>query len=1005
MNKIAEVISEGIKEGRWIDIVYNNKKDEETRFWFAITDINFKEKKLKGDMYNIVKSFKSKSVKIRFEGIIDANILFFSNYDVPLELIEKLEKDKGKYSSWLNFHRFDCNILNYYKEANYLDNDPFQKSYCLISGIHLDSFKNNKKIALSEKQEKELISNVYHNDVLNLSKKELIISRLSISNYNKKYVICYNNLTYNPKNKILKIDPRILFNQTFLIDGKKHSLSRYVDGDVEGFIKYYSEKTRKECEEIIKSNLKNGEILDSMPDIMILERDIPINLSDTYKIIEEQYDNGTLSSPLKAFFGDYIRNSNRTKEPSIFIYDDRINIDQMRVIYNSLKQPITYVQGPPGTGKTQTLLNVLLSSFMNDKTVLVCSSNNIPVDGIKEKLTFKYKDEDVLFPFLRLGNKEEVIKSTKKIYELFLFETDLEPDDVKIAKIKDFNDSMNESLGERLKKYEKKLENTEKIKMCQNIVQEFHENKNLYFIKLCNEIEKWERENDELGSLDDDSILDLFFNTVSRNKRMYSYLYFKSLYYINKLKMPRFKELIDICSNNDDETRAKEFNNWVSQDENIKLLTSVFPIILTTNISSAKLGTPYHKFDIVIMDEAGQCNVAHSLLSISRASNLLLVGDTNQLKPVIVLEDSTNEELMKKYKVDKSYNYKDNSILSVMKEHDKISKSILLSYHYRCGKKIIKFSNARYYNDKLRIEKIKDTGNLKLLDVKNNISSNKRNVNIQECLDIIDYIKRNNVKDAMIITPFVNQQEKMNELLKQNNITDVTCGTIHSLQGSEKNTIILSTSISPKTSKETFNWLKNNAELINVGTTRAKENLVIAADCEVLEKLSDKTDDLYALVDYVGKNGETKVCKSLATQIEIGKSNNSQFEKYFDKTLSHFCSTQKDLKAKSNVAFSEIFKEDPILSELQMEFDFVLYEKPKSKYIPKIVIEINGGEHFGDYKREYNDERKREFCKQKGIEFISIPNSFAKSYETIKEILLSILKKDYKGRYAYFYRR
>ncbi len=414
MNKIAEVISEGIKEGRWIDIVYNNKKDEETRFWFAITDINFKGKILFGRMYNISKEEKVKDGTLLFDRIKDANIIFFSSYDVPLEIIEKLEKDKGKYSSWLNFHRFDCNILNYYKEANYLDNDPFQKSYCLISGIHLDSFKNNKKIALSEKQEEELIKKVYNNEISNLSKKELVISCLAISNNNKKYVICYHNLTYNPDNRILKMDARILFNQTFLIDGKKHSLSRYVDGDVEWFIKYYSEKTRKECEEIIKSNLKNGEILDSMPDIMILERDIPINLLDTYKIIEEQYDNGTLSYPLKAFFGDYIRNVNRTKEPSIFIYDDRINIDQMRVIYNSLKQPITYVQGPPGTGKTQTLLNVLLSSFMNDKTVLVCSSNNIPVDGIKEKLTFKYKDEDVLFPFLRLGNKDEVIKSTKK---------------------------------------------------------------------------------------------------------------------------------------------------------------------------------------------------------------------------------------------------------------------------------------------------------------------------------------------------------------------------------------------------------------------------------------------------------------------------------------------------------------------------------------------------------------------------------------------------------------
>ena len=50
--------------------------------------------------------------------------------------------------------------------------------------------------------------------------------------------------------------------------------------------------------------------------------------------------------------------------------------------------------GPPGTGKTQTILNVILSAFFNERSVLVCSSNNKPVDGITDKLDFKYNNEN-----------------------------------------------------------------------------------------------------------------------------------------------------------------------------------------------------------------------------------------------------------------------------------------------------------------------------------------------------------------------------------------------------------------------------------------------------------------------------------------------------------------------------------------------------------------------------------------------------------------------------------
>lgn len=80
-----------------------------------------------------------------------------------------------------------------------------------------------------------------------------------------------------------------------------------------------------------------------------------------------------------------------------------------------------------------------------------------------------------------------------------------------------------------------------------------------------------------------------------------------------------------------------------------------------------------------------------------------------------------------------------------------------------------------------------------------------KNQNIDECIGIIDYIKRNDVKDAAIITPFKNQQELLNNFLEKEHIEDVSCGTVHSLQGAEKDIIIFSTSISPKHQNEHLN--------------------------------------------------------------------------------------------------------------------------------------------------------------------------------------------------------
>jgi hypothetical protein len=324
-----------------------------------------------------------------------------------------------------------------------------------------------------------------------------------------------------------------------------------------------------------------------------------------------------------------------------------------------------------------------------------------------------------------------------------------------------------------------------------------------------------------------------------------------------------------------------------------------------------------------------------------------------------------------------------------MRQNDPISKDIMLSYHYRCGRKIIDFSNKRFYDNKLNLEYLSEEGNLSLLEVKN-INSKLRNQNFEEAHAIVEYIKRNNIHDAAIITPFINQQLLINQMLKNNNIHDIKCGTIHSVQGAEKDTIIISSSISPKTSEKTFEWLKNNSEITNVAVTRAKKNLIVVADTEALDHLSkNKDDDLYTLVNYIKSNGNIEIEPNEAKTIQIGYSNGSLNEDIFYKTISHFCSIHNYFQVKRNVKLSNLFFNDPILKHSKFEFDIVLYSIENNRMIPRIAIELQGGEHFGDFNRERCDARKSEICKEKNIKLIEIPNSYIKSYQTVKQLILS----------------
>jgi len=987
---IGENISKAIKESKWLSVAYINQNNFRTLFWMAVLDINITSKEFLVSIFKYNKESNYDTIRgyVKFDSIVFAEVLEYTSYDRPDMLITKIE-DNIENLKWLKYDHFSYNILNYYMDCSRLDCDPVQKNYTPIPGIDIFILRRNSSYPLTDQQIKTLINDVFLKDMKKIENKDytLVINKLSIDKGDKKYVVCYYELLFDPQQRSLVIDNELHTNSGFMVEGRRNSIQNYINMDVEEFETNFEAK-QKEFINIIAENLWHGEYINSRPEIMLLEREFEANLYPTFTVIEEKYKHKQLPVPLKSFFGNISKrkNCNNRNEPALVIYDERINVNQMHVLYSSLKYPVTFVKGPPGTGKTQTILNIIMSAFYNNKTMLVCSSNNKPVDSLLEKLKFTYNGYEIPFPYIRLGNNANLGEATKRIKELYEMSTAYDNnlnETLENLKLEDIE--RHKRLIELLKVQEQRIEIQTSIECNENLIRWFGEETSTLINRIRQETQKLRMKLNELPEITNDDLLGLYV-PFKENNLSSRYFYYRSLRFINELKKPRYQELIDICSISKEKPRILEFNRWCSFDDNINKLTKVFPIIFSTNISTAKLGSPRFMFDMVVMDEAGQCNVATSLIPITKARSLVLIGDPNQLKPVIVLDEASNHLLMEKYHVSENFNYKKHSILDVMLNNDNISKYIMLRYHYRCGRKIINFSNQRYYSNNLDLSYVRDDGDIEMINVKNEQKNKKKNESIDEAEAIVKYIKRNNIKDASIVTPFVNQQKLLSKLFAKEKINGIHCGTIHSLQGAEKDTIIFSLAISEKTRKRTYDWINENPELINVAVTRAKKKLIIAGDNDAVRTLSSNTDDISNLIRYSKSNGRIFVPPNESNRNETGSSSNrSEEEKEFYITISHFCSCHRNFKARRKVRFSSIvnLRDDESMATMNFEFDIVLYSIIGNRDIPEIAFEIDDSERIG--RRQTN--RIKEICENNHIELRTIKNSFVKDYENIMDFL------------------
>lgn len=1003
MDTITRDIFKAIHEGKWLSIEYKNKEEKVTKYWVGINNVHPKGRFLSVEGLHLSKCILGDFPRIYIDSILSSSVVEGSYHPINHQLVEDIRINPHKYQE-LFHHSANMKILNYLADCNRMDTTPYKSQYALVEGLDEDCVESGS-YRLSDEQYGDLIYQFQRREAPEKQKKrkrtrQICMNLLSIPTARGLYVLAYRRMNFDVARRRLVAEDEVTICKEFTIEGEKLSIRRFLPEEYLELLENFEDNQEFIKDYITKINPQIKGV-DDMPYLLTLIREMPLDLNQEYAAIMRMYQEDSISIPLKAFFGELTKQPARRKQYPLALLNRKVNLDQLLAIHHGLKYPLSYIQGPPGTGKTSTILNTITTAFFNERTVLFASYNNHPIDSVFQELRdIQYRGGKIPLPVIRLGNTEKIEDALDDIKNLYEQVKDVKVYANTLERNKDNKIERTKMLSELLKKYEEILDLTERKEAIQRLIQS---EQNLTFrVELQSiQLKRIEERLQKIGAVEDEDAMSLLLGDQEAFRK---YLYYTSAKYIQRLSEPKNQDLIDIVfMEGNKKEQVAQFNQYLSQDENMKKFLRIFPIVITTCISAHRLGDPKPYFDMVIMDEASQCNSAVSLVPILRGDNLMLVGDPQQLSPVILLDPKNNHALKNKYGISKEYDYIENSIYKTYLACDSVSDEILLSYHYRCHEKIIGFNNKKYYNGKLQIRSKVQTDNpLVYIDVKEDKASSK-NTAPAEADKILEFIEKNNEKKIGVITPFANQKDYINSRLRQKGINGVQCGTVHAFQGDEKDVILFSLAVTDDTYLKTYNWLKNNKELINVATSRAKEQLVLFSSSENLSRLHqlDAEDDLYELVEYIQTNGMSQVTQKEAATRALGiKPYSTETEAAFLRTLSHALGnilvSGKKYRIQKEVPISHVFEKNEAYNDLFYtgRFDFVVYERrAEDLEFPVLAIELDGKEHVGDDAIRARDQKKNQICSQFQFELIRVDNSYARRYNYMKEILIDYFKK------------
>ena len=302
--------------------------------------------------------------------------------------------------------------------------------------------------------------------------------------------------------------------------------------------------------------------------------------------------------------------------------------------------------------------------------------------------------------------------------------------------------------------------------------------------------------------------------------------------------------------------KSKKKTDNIMEQEDFKPLLDAFPCwCVTTYAVSDSLPLKPGMFDVAIIDEASQCDIASCFPIMYRAKRTVVVGDDKQLPHLSFLEKAKEQSFLSQYGIPDKYQlmwrFRTNSMFDLADYYS--MNSVMLDEHFRSLPPIINFSNKEFYGDKIRVMR-KETSDemaidiIKVPDGKVDSDATRNLPEIEALAKTLHEIVLNDEKDNPekpvtigIISPFRAQVEQLkisvakvlsDYMIKKHQIE---IGTAHTFQGDEKDIILMSWAFANNSYPQSITFLQK-PNLFNVAITRAKNKCInfVSHDLETM---------------------------------------------------------------------------------------------------------------------------------------------------------------------------
>ncbi len=359
---------------------------------------------------------------------------------------------------------------------------------------------------------------------------------------------------------------------------------------------------------------------------------------------------------------------------------------------------------------------------------------------------------------------------------------------------------------------------------------------------------------------------------------------------------------------------GKYAKRWLREaQESLKEAKSAVPVWIMPMVRAAQMFSDPKAgmFDVVIFDEASQCDIRGLTISYL-GKKLLVVGDPDQISPAGIFQDQEKSfDLTSRYLFDiphKNSFSVTSSLFDLAKV--RIPTMIQLNEHFRCVPEIIAFSNHYIYESKLKpLRYPHPKGLLKPSLVPMYIENGYQNTNnkvnepeahaivekLVECLEDPNYKTRPDGKpctfgiisllaadQAKYIKGLILDHPKIGESVIEER--QIICGDAYDFQGDERSVIFLSMvkALDPDKQNDTVKALTDEGakQRFNVAVTRARDQVFLFHSIPLTE-FKNQQDWRYRLLNwfYDPRLEELKAGReALKKQFDCGRASQFSFD-------------------------------------------------------------------------------------------------------------------------------